>query len=94
VIGQYQVVALNRGSSHGLEAGHILAVSQRGDVVRDKYSKGGLGASAGLSRGSNVQLPHERVGIVMVFKAFDKMSYALVMETTHEIRQGDLAGNP
>ena len=30
----------------------------------------------------------------MVFKAFDKMSYALVMETTHEIRHGDLAGNP
>jgi len=30
----------------------------------------------------------------MVFKAFDKMSYALVMETSHEIRQGDLARNP
>ena len=94
VIGQYQVVALNRGSSHGLEPGHILAISQRGEVVRDKYAKGGLGASAGLSRGKKVQLPHERVGVVMVFKAFDKMSYALVMETTHEIRHGDLAGNP
>ena len=94
VIGQYQVVALNRGSSHGLEPGHILAISQRGEVVRDKYAKGGLGASAGPSRGKKVQLPHERVGVVMVFKAFDKMSYALVMETTHEIRHGDLAGNP
>jgi hypothetical protein len=30
----------------------------------------------------------------MVFKAFDRMSYALVMETSHEIRQGDLATNP
>jgi hypothetical protein len=29
-----------------------------------------------------------------VFKAFDKLSYALVMETTHEIRQGDRAKNP
>ena len=94
VIGQYQVVALNRGSSHGLEPGHILAISQRGEVVRDKYATGGLGASTGLSRGKKVQLPHERVGVVMVFKAFDKMSYALVMETTHEIRHGDLAGNP
>ena len=27
----------------------------------------------------------------MVFKAFDRMSYALVMETTHAIRQGDRA---
>jgi LysM domain len=93
VIGQYQVVALNRGSGDGLEAGHILAISQRGDVVRDRYSKGGIGASS-LTAGKKVQLPHERVGVVMVFKAFDKMSYALVMETTHEIRHGDLAGNP
>jgi hypothetical protein len=95
VIGQYNVVALNRGSNSGLEAGHILAVSQRGAIVRDRYSKGGLGArTASLGGGKKVQLPSERVGMVMVFKAFDKMSYALVMETTHEIRQGDLAGNP
>lgn len=93
VIGQYQVVALNRGSSHGLEPGTILAVSQRGPVVRDRYAKGGLGAGA-LGRGKKVELPSERVGIVMVFKAFDRMSYALVMETSHEIRHGDIASNP
>jgi Uncharacterized protein containing LysM domain len=93
VIGQYQVVALNRGARHGLEPGHVLAVSKRGEVVRDRYSKGGLGAGS-LSHGKNVQLPNERVGVVMVFKAFDRMSYALVMETSHEIRQGDLAQTP
>jgi hypothetical protein len=93
VIGQYQVVALNRGAQHGLEAGHILAISQRGETVRDRYAKGGLGGG-GLGRGKKVQLPHERVGVVMVFKAFDRMSYALVMETTREIHHGDLAGNP
>lgn len=92
VIGQYQVVALNRGTRHGLEPGHILDVAQRGAIVRDKYGKGGLGA--GLGRGKKVQLPNERIGVVMVFKAFDRMSYALVMETSHEIRQGDLASNP
>jgi hypothetical protein len=94
VIGQYQVVALNRGSKDGLEPGTILGVSQRGAVVRDRYAKGGLGARANLGRGKKVELPSERVGVVMVFKAFDRMSYALVMETTHEIRHGDLAANP
>src|SRR5512138_2317579 len=93
VTGQYQVVALNRGARHGLEPGHILAVSQRGAAVRDRYAKGGLGAGA-LGRGKKVELPNERVGVVMVFKAFDRMSYALVMETSREIRHGDLAGNP
>lgn len=97
VMGQYQVIALNRGASAGLEPGHVLAISQLGGVVRDSYSKGGMRAtttSASRGRGKAVQLPNERIGLAMVFKAFDKMSYALVMEATHEIRQGDLAENP
>jgi hypothetical protein len=97
VMGQYTVIALNRGQRAGLEAGHVLAISHAGGTVRDTYSKGGLSTtSTSLSRGRGkaVQLPDERVGLVMVFKAFDRMSYALVMETSHEIRQGDLATNP
>jgi hypothetical protein len=95
-MGQYQVIALNRGQRAGLEPGHVLAISQAGTVVRDRYSKGGMTASKSstLGRGKAVQLPDERIGLAMVFKSFDRMSYALVMETSHEIRQGDLAGNP
>jgi hypothetical protein len=65
--------------------------------VRDNYSKGGLGGNGTKSMwkfGRKVQLPEEQAGIVMVFKAFDKMSYALVMEATKEIKQGDRAKNP
>jgi hypothetical protein len=93
VMGQYQVVALNKGSRHGLEAGHVLAVYQKGDVVRDNYSTGGLGG--GLKKSAKrVQLPDERAGEIMVFKAFDNMSYALVMEASREILHGDRARNP
>jgi hypothetical protein len=97
VMGQYQVVALNRGQRAGIEPGHILAISQAGGVVRDSYSSGGMRATTGTTsrgRGKNVQLPDERIGLVMVFKAFDRMSYGLVMEASHEIRQGDFAKNP
>jgi hypothetical protein len=98
VMGQYQVVALNRGTGAGLEPGHILAVYQLGGKVRDTFKEGGLAAGrarrSSYSGGTTVQLPDERAGIIMVFKAFDKISYALVMETTHEIRQGDRAKNP
>ena len=98
IMGQYQIVALNRGASHGLEAGHVLAVYQAGPVVRDNYAKGGLGAGGsswlGNPFGGKVKLPDERLGVVMVFKSFDRMSYALVMETTREIRNGDRAKNP
>lgn len=97
VMGQYTVIALNRGQSAGLEPGHVLAISQAGGVVRDSYAKGGMSATSTSNRGlggRSVQLPDERVGLAMIFKAFDRMSYALVMETSHEIRQGDLAKNP
>jgi hypothetical protein len=96
VMGQYQLVALNRGSEAGIEPGHILSVQQRGDVVRDTFKKGGLdaGQSSVLGGGSKVQLPDERVGVVMVFSTTPRMSYALVMESTHEIREGDFARNP
>ncbi|MBM0104416.1 LysM peptidoglycan-binding domain-containing protein [Steroidobacter sp. S1-65] len=97
VMGQYQVVALNKGSNDGLEPGHILAAYQRGAVVRDTFAEGGLAArrtSRSSNFGKQVQLPDERAGVIMVFKAFDNLSYALVMETTHEIRQGDRAKNP
>jgi len=97
-LGQYNVVALNRGTAAGLEAGTVLAVFQRGESVRDSYSKGGLAAQRSMFTAANfgrrVDLPEERVGVIMVFKAFDRMSYGLVMESTHPIRQGDRARNP
>lgn len=96
-MGQYQVIALNRGQRAGLEPGAVVAISQLGTTVRDSYSSGGMRANTNsVSRGYGkpVQLPDERIGLAMVFKAFDRMSYALVMETSHEIRQGDLARNP
>ncbi len=93
IMGQYHIIALNRGTKAGLEPGHIVAVERVGEVVRDKYSKGGLNARS-LKRGKRVQLPSERAGLAMVYKAYNDMSFALVMEATHEIRQGDRATNP
>ncbi len=96
VMGQYQIVALNRGSSAGLEPGHILAVSERGTVVRDRFKKGGLGADSNwvMGGGPKVQLPDERIGLVMIFNTTPRMSYALVLESQKEIRQGAFAANP
>jgi LysM domain len=96
IMGQYQVVALNRGAADGLEPGHVLATFRAGEIVRDDFRGGGLASGRVRSgkSGGNVRLPDERTGLVMVFKAYERMSYAIVMETTHEIRYGDLAGNP
>jgi hypothetical protein len=39
-------------------------------------------------------LPDEQAGTVMVFKTYDRMSYALVMEATSEIHVLDAVRNP
>lgn len=76
-VGQYQVVVINRGRTHGLEPGHILQVEETGKVVRDRQSGGGR-ISPLFAR--KVRLPNELAGTFMVFKTFDRVSYGLIME--------------
>jgi hypothetical protein len=87
LIGQYQVVAINRGTEHGLEDGHVLRVYQTGQVVNDDVRKRGLFAD-------KVRLPDEPAGTMMVFRTFERMSYALVMEATDAIEVLDTVRNP
>ena len=91
--GQYNVVALNRGSRHGIETGHVMAISHKGEVVRDRYSEGGK-AGYWKTAGKRVRLPDERVGLVMVFKVHERLSYGLVMEATHPVTVGDVVSAP
>jgi hypothetical protein len=86
LIGQYQVVVINRGAQHGLEPGHVLTVLKTGGVIRDKTKKG--------FGGEKVQLPNEPAGTMMVFRTFDRMSYALIMEATQAIAVLDTVQNP
>lgn len=87
LIGQYQVIVINRGARNGLEPGHVLSVYQTGKTVRDTTRRGGL-------FNEKVRLPDVFAGTTMVFRVFDRMSYALVMEATKEIRVLDSVRNP
>lgn len=82
-IGQYQVVVLNLGTQDGIEAGHVLTVSQSGAVVRDA-----------MKNGERVTLPDEPVGTLMVFRPYERVSYALIMKAERDIRVFDSVGNP
>jgi LysM domain len=93
VIGQYQVVAINRGARDGLAPGNVLAVYEAGPVMRDTANKGFLGSMTRLTS-TKVRLPDERSGTFMVFKTFDNLSYGLIMEATSIIRVTDRVENP
>lgn len=46
------------------------------------------------NRGEEVTLPDERAGVVMIFRTFEKVSYALVMESTRAMHLYDKVTNP
>ncbi len=82
--GQNQVVAINLGQAQGLEAGHVLAVLKNGGQLVDRTD---------ASRPS-IRLPGERNGLMMVFRVFERVSYALVLDITDGVRVGDRFVNP
>jgi hypothetical protein len=92
VIGQYEVVVVNRGARDGLAPGNVLGVFDTGPLVADTDKKGFFNLDRlGAKR---VALPSERTGTFMVFKTFDNISYGLIMEATNMIRVGDKIQNP
>jgi LysM repeat protein len=91
LIGQYQVVAINRGTSHGLEPGHVLAVDDAGDMVRTPCRRSWTDWCVG---GNKVRLPDERAGTLLVFKTYERMSYGLIVSAVAPVRIADRVRNP
>ena len=93
VIGQYHVVVINRGRRHGLEPGHVLSIWQAGDKVKDR-GPGGTSNEFTKPFAPSVKLPEERAGTFMVFKAYEQLSYGLIMSATADLHVGDLVRKP
>jgi hypothetical protein len=90
-IGQYQVVVLNRGNTHGLKPGAVLAIDQLGAIVPDRHGKSPWKKDAFPDK---VRLPSERAGTLIVFKVFDRISYALVIGARGPMQVADRVYNP
>jgi len=82
--GSNQIVSLNRGARDGLERGTVLALWHDGAVTHDQS----------LQQGKLIKLPDERIGIVFVFRVFDRMAYGLVLDTTQPTLPGDRVTQP
>jgi hypothetical protein len=67
-----------------METGHVLAILSDGERVLDRTNGGK----------EQIKLPDERNGLLMVFRTFDKVSYALILQITNGVRVGDRLINP
>ncbi|MDD5271225.1 MAG: LysM domain-containing protein [Methylovulum sp.] len=84
-VGLYNTVSLDKGSKDGLQVGHELDIYKRGALVVDKLSP---------VKNELVKLPDEEAGMLMVYRTFDRVSYALVMRATLPIHVSDKAQTP
>jgi hypothetical protein len=41
-----------------------------------------------------MQLPDQRLGLLMVFRPFERVSYALLLQVTEGVSIGDVVTNP
>ncbi len=63
----------------------VLTLMTKGDHIKD---------TTGGSRTTTIKLPSENNGTAMVFRTFDRVSYALLLEIRSGVRVGDRLVNP
>jgi len=84
-IGKYNVVVIDKGTQDGLLPGHELDIFKRGRIARDTYS---------TIKNDEVKLPDEKAGTLMVFRPFERVSYALVMKASQAVHVLDKVQTP
>lgn len=92
--GPYQIIAINRGTRHGLAPGHVLAIDQAGLTVRDRGHRADATLASNKLFAPKVKLPNERAGTALVFKTYDRMSYAIIVGASDAIRVADIVRTP
>jgi hypothetical protein len=129
--GPESIVSINRGTSNGIEVGHVLAINRYGRIIKDpeppeedkaqkkaKIKKGdpsqppvevtGIPASESDKKAKadtliaktpvlepgQVKLPDERVGLLMIFRVFERVSYGLIMQASEPIHKLDSVQTP
>ena len=84
-IGKYDVVVIDKGTKDGLLTGHELDIYQNGRIARDLYNP---------VKNATVKLPDELAGKLMIFRPFERVSYALVMKASQAIHVLDKVQTP
>ena len=82
--GRLHVVALSVGERDGLERGHVLSL----------FRNRGTAEYRGEGGKETYQLPEKRYGVVFVFRVFERVSYALVMESDGPVTIADAVRKP
>ena len=82
--GQSQIVSINRGRTDGIDIGTVLQLYRLGETIVDKTE----------GKKETIKLPDSEYGNLFVFRVFNNISYALVMQVRDSVQVGDVAKSP
>jgi len=93
--GHYQIVAISAGSNQGVELGHVFSAFRPGMRIQDevKYPTGSWADEKTLN-GDKVTLPDQFSAHILVFRVFDEVSYAMIMDGKRPVRERDILKHP
>ena len=92
--GPRDVIALSVGARDGIDNGTVFSLWRHGTLAVDRVKVGAERDSDLVGRASRVRLPDEFSGHAMVFRTFDKVSYALVMDGVRPTKVGHEPKHP
>lgn len=82
LLGEGQMVVIDRGAKAGLERGNVLSVRTEERTVSDPRS------------GKDARLPGREKGVLMVIQTNENLAFALIMQNTQPIEAGDRVVSP
>jgi len=99
--GRGWIVTLDKGARDGLDVGAVLAIYRIVAPIPDPRpptTPDQIDTESARTRFFQpdrfLQVPDERSGLLFVFRVFDRVSYAILLNTTEPVTVGDYVRNP
>lgn len=81
-LGALSIIAINLGEREGIQAGDVLRVRSQKMPKKDPFT------------GKKYFIPEEDVGLALVFRTFEKVSYAIITDSVRQVTPGDVLVSP
>lgn len=81
-LGALSIIAISVGERENLTAGDVLRINSQRYKRKDPVN------------GDTYFIPEENVGLALVFRTFEKVSYAIITDTNRQVRPGDTVLHP
>jgi hypothetical protein len=92
--GRGMIVTLDRGTEDGVDVGTVLAIDRVFGSIPDPRASRQVDPVLYFLGDFRLTLPTERIGLLFVFRVFDRVSYAILLNTAYPVLAGDAVRNP